>query len=88
LNTFKNKLFPILGAFNEELRKIPAGMRMAIFGMSFDMETVLMRGDFTGIDRVAGIPSGVVTVDWVYNSMPPIPQQIYPPVKVEPVRDF
>ncbi len=61
---------------------------MAIFGMSFDMETVLMRGEYAGIQRVAGIPSGVVTVDWVYNSMPPIPQQIYPPVKVEPVRDF
>lgn len=77
-----------LGAFSEELRKIPSGVRMAVFGMSFDMETVLMRGEYAGIQRVAGIPSGVVTVDWVYNSMPPVSQQIYPPVKVEPVREF
>lgn len=77
-----------LGAFSEELRKIPTGVRMAVFGMSFDMETVMMRGEYAGIQRVAGIPSGVVSVDWVYNSMPPVPQQIYPPVKVEPVREF
>ena len=83
-----NRVMFALGAFSQELRKIPAGMRMAVFGMSFDMETVLMRGNFTGTQRVAGIPSGVVSIDWVYNSMPPIPQQIYPPVKVEPVREF
>lgn len=77
-----------LGAFSEELRKIPAGVRMAVFGMSFDMETVMMRGEYAGIQHVAGIPSGVVSIDWVYNSMPPVPQQIYPPVKVEPVREF
>ena len=47
-----------------------------------------MRGDFTGIQPVAGIPSGVVSIDWVYNSMPPVPQQVYPPLKVEAVREF
>ncbi len=77
-----------LGAYSQELRKIPAGVRMAVFGMSFDMETVLMRGDFAGIHPVAGIPSGVVTIDWVYNSMPPVAQQIYPPLTVEAVREF
>jgi len=77
-----------LGAFSEELRRIPAGVRMAVFGMSFSMETVLMRGDFTGIQPVACIPSGIVSIDWVYNSMPPVPQQIYPPLKVEPIREF
>jgi hypothetical protein len=37
---------------------------------------------------VAGIPSGVVNIDWVYNSMPPVAQQIYPPLKIEAVREF
>lgn len=83
-----NRVVFALGAFSEELRKIPAGVRMAVFGMSFDMETVMMRGEYAGIQPVAGIPSGVVSIDWVYNSMPPVPQQIYPPVKVEPVREF
>lgn len=77
-----------LGAFSEELRRIPVGVRMVVFGMSFSMETVLMRGDFTGIQPVAGIPSGIVSIDWVYNSMPPVPQQIYLPLKVEPIREF
>ena len=77
-----------LGAFTRELKQIPAGVRMAVYGMSFDMETVLMRGTFNGVQPIAGIPAGVVTIDWVYNSMPPVPQQIYPPVQVEPVREF
>lgn len=83
-----NRVVFALGAFSKELRNIPAGVRMAVFGMSFSMETVLMRGEFSGIQPVAGIPSGVVSIDWVYNSMPPVPQQVYPPVKVEAVREF
>ncbi len=83
-----NRVVFALGAFTQELKQIPSGVRMAVYGMSFDMETVLMRGTFNGIQPVAGIPSGVVTIDWVYNSMPPVPQQIYPPLRVEPVREF
>lgn len=83
-----NRVVFALGAFSQELRKIPAGVRMAVYGMSFSMETVLMRGTYSGIQSVAGIPSGLVSIDWVYNSMPPVPQQIYPPLKVEPVREF
>ena len=83
-----NRVVFALGAFSQELRNIPAGVRMAVYGMSFSMETVLMRGTYSGIQSIAGIPSGVVSIDWVYNSMPPVPQQIYPPLKVEPVREF
>lgn len=83
-----NRVVFALGAFSPELRNIPAGVRMAVYGMSFSMETVLMRGTYSGIQSVTGIPSGVVSIDWVYNSMPPVPQQIYPPIKVEPVREF
>ena len=54
---------------------------MAVFGMSFSMEDVLLRGTFIGVQRVGGMQCGVVEVDWVYNSMPPVPQQIYPPLK-------
>lgn len=83
-----NRVVFALGAFTQGLQQLPAGVRMAVYGMSFDMETVLLRGTFTGIQRIGGIASGVVTIDWVYNSMPPVAQQIYPPVKVEPVREF
>jgi len=29
-----------------------------------------------------------VEVEWVYNSMPPVPGQVYPPVPIEAVREF
>ena len=76
------------GAYTNELCAIPAGIPMAIFGMSFDMEDVLLRGVYTGIQRVGGMRCGVVDINWAYNSMPPTPQQIYPPVKIETVTEF
>jgi len=74
--------------FSSELQKIPVGVQLAVFSMSLQMEAVLMRGKFLGLKRVAGIPCGEVQLNWVYNCMPPKPQQIYPMLKVEPVRNF
>lgn len=52
------------------------------------MEDVLVRGEFLGLQRRAGILCGQVKVDWVYNSMPPAPGQIYPPLPLEAVQEF
>ena len=76
------------GAYGEELGAIPEGATVAVFGMSLQMEDVLMRGKYLGLERRAGIRSGSVRVNWVYSPMPPKPQQIYPPVSVEPVTSF
>jgi len=76
------------GAYRDDLEAIPQGAPVAVFGMSLDMEDVLMRGEFEGIRRVAGVRCGRIAVDWVYNPMPPKPGQIYPPVALEPVRAF
>jgi len=76
------------GVYGDALSAIPASIPMAIFGMSFDMEDVLLRGVYTGIQRVGGISCGCVDINWAYNSMPPTPQQIYPPVRVEAVTEF
>ena len=76
------------GAYKRDLEAIPSGATVAVFGMSLDMEDVLMRGEFQGIRRAGGIPCGRVAVNWVYNPMPPKPQQIYPPIVVEPVTAF
>ncbi len=75
-------------AYRDELAAIPPGVPAAVFGMSLSMEDVLLRGVFQGTRRIAGIPCGTVKVDWVYNSMPPKPQQIYPQVTLEAVRNF
>ena len=72
----------------EELERIPAGIPMAVFCMSFDMEDVLLRGFYSGLERVGGVRCGSVKINWVYNSMPPIAQQVYPPVKVKQIIDF
>ncbi|MBN1138467.1 MAG: pyridoxamine 5'-phosphate oxidase family protein [Anaerolineae bacterium] len=76
------------GAYRDDLEAIPPGATVAVFCMSLSMEDVLMRGKFQGVRRVAGIRCGRIAVDWVYNPMPPTPQQIYPRVAVEPVTAF
>ena len=74
--------------YSEELKTIPAGAELAIFGMELNMTDVVLRGKFQGLQRYGGIRCGKVKIDWVYNAMPPNPQQIYPPLPVETVREF
>lgn len=74
--------------YRDELDEIPAGASLAVFGMSLSMEDVLLRGTYLGRNRTGGVRSGIVEVDWVYNSMPPVPGQIYPPVDIKPVTEF
>ncbi len=76
------------GVYGEELRQIPAGAPAAVLGMALSMEDVLVRGEFTGLRRRAGLECGGVKVDWVYNPMPPKPQQIYPQSELRPVSEF
>jgi hypothetical protein len=74
--------------YRDDLAAIPVGASLAVFGMTLKMEDVLMRGRYFGMRRFGGIRCGVVDVDWVYNSMPPVPGRIYPPVGLEAVREF
>jgi len=76
------------GAYGSDLEAVPAGAAVAIYAMSLDMETVLMRGQYQGLRRIAGVRCGRVTVDWVYSPMPPKPQQIYPQVALQPITSF
>lgn len=74
--------------YRSELEAIPAGASLAVFGMALTMEDVLLRGTYAGIRQVGPVRAGVVAVDWVYNSMPPVTGQIYPPVEIKPVTEF
>jgi hypothetical protein len=74
--------------YTNELNAIPPGADVAVFGMALTMEDVLLRGKYLGIKRMAGVKAGVVKVDWVYNPMPPVPGQIYPPVQLQAVEKF
>ena len=61
---------------------------MAIFGLTMQMEDVLVRGVFHGYARRRGIRLGTLDIDWVYNSMPPNHGQIYPPLPLKAVVHF
>jgi hypothetical protein len=74
--------------YADELSTIPVGIPMVVFSLALTMEDVLLRGTYQGIRRVGGVRAGVVEVDWVYNPMPPVPGQVYPPVELKPVTEF
>jgi len=75
-------------AFTRELESIPDGASLALFAMSLSMEAVLLRGTYLGLGRVGGLRAGSAAIEWVYNSMPPVPGQVYPPLPVEAVTKF
>lgn len=74
--------------YQDEIQAIPNGASLAVFGMALTMEDVLMRGTYQGIQRVGGVQAGIVQVNWVYNSMPPVTGQIYPKIDVQAVTKF
>ena len=74
--------------FHAELQTIAANTTIAIFGLNLKMQSVLVRGIFQGFHRHRGARLGVLDIDWVYNSMPPSHGQIFPELKLEPVRAF
>jgi hypothetical protein len=76
----------LTSAYGDELKEIPEGATVAVFAVNFSMEDCLVRGVFS---RKSGpLPLAVVDIDWVYNSMPPNPGQIYPELPLEAVREF
>jgi len=76
------------GIYSGELNSIKEGSEVAVFGLSLNMEDVLVRGKFSGFKRHQGVKLGMIELDWVYNSMPPVPGQIFPPRELKPVEEF
>jgi hypothetical protein len=75
-------------AFKEEIIGIEPDTDVAVFGLTMKMEDVLIRGVFKGYSRKRLMKVGTVDIDWVYNSMPPAHDQIYPEVPLAAVRQF
>ncbi len=84
----KQRLLFSTAVYTDELQAIPVGTEVAVFSMALTMEDVLLRGTYQGMRRIAGIQAGVVAVDWVYNPMPPVPGQVYPPVELVAVEEY
>ena len=75
-------------AYKDELLQIEPGTNVAVFALNLRMQSVLVRGTFKGFKRLRFVSTGSVDIEWVYNSMPPCHEQIYPPVELKPVVDF
>jgi hypothetical protein len=76
------------GVYRDELERIPAGVPLVLFGMALTMEDVLLRGVYQGMQNVGGIKQGVIRITYVYNPMPPVPGQVYPPLPLRQVEQY
>jgi len=74
--------------YSNDLKSIPSGSKAALFCMSFEMQTVLLRGTYNGTRSMGGIECGELIADWVYSPMPPKSEVVYPPRKLEAVTAF
>jgi len=74
--------------YRGDLQAIPQNAPVALFCMSFEMQTVLVRGIYRGISSIGGIECGSIDVNWVYSPMPPKSEQVYPKPKLEPITIF
>lgn len=75
-------------AYGNELARIAKDSKVAIFGMTLQMEDVLVRGRYNGIEKHLGVSLGTVDIEWVYNSMPPVQGQVYPATELSAVTEF
>lgn len=77
-----------LSAYSERLSKIKPGQEVAVFCLSMQMESVLIKGQYKGVQKQFGVSLGTIDIDFVYNSMVPTPGQIYPAKDLQPVIDY
>lgn len=75
-------------AYGDEIARIEKGSQVTVFGMTLQMEDVLVRGRYNGIEKHLGVSLGTVDIEWVYNSMPPVQGQVYPATELRPVTEF
>jgi hypothetical protein len=80
----RNRLVFPPSVLKEDLNKIPIGSKVAVFGMNFEFYNQLVKGTFTGFKKFRGIKFGVIEIEEIYNSTPPVPRIIYPPLEAIP----
>ena len=85
----RNRLVFPPSILKEDLYQIPVGLKVAVFGMNFDFYNQVVKGTFTGFKKFRGIKFGVIEIEEIYNSTPPITEVIYPKIESVPkVTDF
>ncbi|MFX1301748.1 MAG: hypothetical protein ACFE9X_00155 [Promethearchaeota archaeon] len=79
-----NRLYFPLTALKEDFLKIPVNSKVAVIGANFDMASQVVKGTFTGIQKLENIEYGLIDIEEIYNSSPPITGKIYPEIETRP----
>jgi len=79
-----NRLYFPLTALKEDFLKIPVNSKVAVIGANFDMASQVVKGTFTGIQSVENVEYGLIDIEEIYNSSPPIVGKIYPEIETRP----
>jgi len=74
-----NRLVFPLSTLKQDLLQIPEGAKVAVQCMNFDFANQVVKGTYTGIQKSRLIKFGVIEIEEVYNSCPPIFGVVYPP---------
>ena len=79
-----NRLVFPPSVLKEDLNKIPPNSKVAVFGMNFDFANQLVKGTYLGFKKFRGIKFGVIEIEEIYNSAPPVVGKIYPKIETIP----
>lgn len=73
-----NRLVFPFSSLKEDLLQIPESSKVAVFCMNFDYANQVVKGTYRGIERNRLIKFGIIDIEEIYNSCPPVTGVIYP----------
>ena len=83
----RSKLIFPYSQFEEDLEKLEIGAHVSTFAVIADeieLINMVIQGTFSGTKKFGGVKCGIIEIDEVYNSMPPLTGVIYPKLKTRP----
>ncbi len=85
----RNRLIFPPTVLKSDLEAIPENAKVAVLGMNMDLANQLVKGTFIGYKKYRKVRFGVIEIEEIYNSAPPIPGVYYPELEIRPkVTDF
>jgi len=84
-----NRLVFPPSVLKDNLLNIPINAKVAVLGMNFEFVNQVVKGTFVGYKRYRGVKLGVIDIEEIYNSCPPVTGIIYPELETRPkVEEF
>lgn len=79
-----NRLYFPLTALKEDFLQIPVDSKVAVFASNFDMANQVVKGTYTGVKQLEDLEYGLIEIEEIYNSNPPLAGKIYPKIDTRP----